>query len=103
MTIRSSLLFALVGWLAGLCAALGTGFVIFPALMGNPPALGMGVQLLILGTVLLLVTPAALIGGLIGGRLPQEGGKGVQLVMAAILGVIAALPFSCIGFWYSGW
>ncbi len=103
MTIRSSLLFALVGWLAGLCATLGIGFVIFPALMGNPPALGLGAQLLILGAVLLLVTPAALIGGLIGGRLPQEGGKSGQLVMAGILGVMAALPFSCVGFWYSGW
>ena len=103
MSIRSSMLFALVGWLAGLCATLGNGFVIFPALVGNPPALGLGAQFLILGAVLLLVTPAALIGGLIGGRLPKEGGRNGQLIMAGILGVLAALPLSCVGFWYSGW
>lgn len=103
MTIRSSLLFALIGWLAGICVTVGIGFVIFPALMGTAPALGIGAQLLIFGVVLLFVTPAALVGGWIGGRLPKEGGKSAQLVMAGIIGVIAAVPFSCAGFWFSGW
>lgn len=103
MTIRSSLLCALIGWLAGLCVTLVTGFVIFPALLGDQPSLGIRAELLILVVVLLLVTPAALIGGLIGGRLPREGGKSGQLLMAGIIGIIVALPFSCVGFWFSGW
>ena len=59
--------------------------------------------LLILALILLIVSPAALVGGLVGGRLPKEGGQLGQLIMAAICGIIVAVPLSCAGFWVSGW
>jgi hypothetical protein len=103
MTLREHLLFAFTGWLAGVCVMLGVGFIIFPALVGTPHSFGAGADRLILGLVVLLVSPAALVGGLVGGRLPKEGGRVGQLLMAAIAGVIAAVPLSCVGFWYTGW
>jgi hypothetical protein len=103
MRLRYNLFFAGIGWLAGVCLMLASGFVIFPALDGDKrPVFGMP-DVLILGLVLLLVTPAALAGGLVGARLPREGGRNSQLLMAAICGVLLAVPLSCLVFWYSGW
>jgi acid phosphatase family membrane protein YuiD len=49
-------------------------------------------------------SPAALVGGLIGSRVPKEGGQTEQFIMAAIFGVILALPFACMGLWFfTGW
>jgi hypothetical protein len=53
--------------------------------------------------VVILVSPATLLGGLIGGRALKEGGRTGQLIMAAVVGVIAAIPLSCIAFYYTGW
>jgi hypothetical protein len=103
MTLRENLLFALTGWLAGVCIMLGVGFIIFPALVGTPHSFGAGPDRFILLLVVLLVSPAALVGGLVGGRLPKEGGQFGQLLMAAIAGIMAAVPVSCVGFWYTGW
>ena len=63
----------------------------------------LAIPLLILAVILLIVSPAALVGGLVGGRLPKEGGQLGQLIMAAICGIIVAVPLSCAGFWVSGW
>jgi hypothetical protein len=54
----------------------------------------------ILGIVLVLATPAALAGGLIGGRLSIEGGERGQRLVAIIFGVIFSLPCSCYGLWF---
>lgn len=103
MSVRMHLLWAMIGWLAGIGITLGVGFVIFPALTGADRAVRSAPDLLILGIVMLVASPAALAGGLMGGRLSQEGGHRSQLVLAAILGSLFALPFSCAGFWYTGW
>jgi hypothetical protein len=103
MRVRDNLIFAGIGWLAGVGLMLAIGFVIFPALDGvNRPVFRIP-DILILGLVLLLVTPAALAGGLLGARLPREGGRNSQLLMAAICGILLAMPLSCLSFWYSGW
>lgn len=103
MAVRTHLLFALVGWLAGVVITLGVAFVIFPALFGQVRTTFGQADLVILGLVLLLVSPAALAGGIAGGRMAQEGGQRTQIVLAAIVGIIIALPFSCVAFWYTGW
>jgi len=61
------------------------------------------VKWIVLAIVLLIVSPAALVGGLIGGRMPREGGRGSQILLAVIMGIVLAMPFSCLGFWYTGW
>jgi len=51
---------------------------------------------------LLLVQVAslpALAGGLLGGRIPVEGGRVDQLRMAAACGILASLPFDCFVLW----
>jgi hypothetical protein len=82
---------------------LATALIVFPALLGTPKSLRTWPDLFVFALVLLVVSPAALLGGLIGSRAPREGGRGVQLLMAAIVGVIAAVPLSCVAFWYTGW
>ncbi len=57
----------------------------------------------ILWIVGLLTALAALIGGLVGGQLSREGGRSSQIMMAVIVGIMLALPISCIGFWVTGW
>ena len=103
MKMREHLLFAGVGWIAGLCSTLGLALIIIPAIIGGEQAYSRGPGLLILALILLIVTPAALVGGIVGGRLPKEGGQLGQLIMAAICGMIVAVPLSCAGFWVSGW
>jgi hypothetical protein len=103
MTIRQNLLFALTGWVAGVCGIAATALLVFPALLGTPKSIRSLPDLLAFALVMLLVSPAALLGGLIGGRAPREGGRVGQLIMAAIVAVVAAVPLSCVAFWYTGW
>jgi hypothetical protein len=103
MTMRQNLVFALTGWLAGLCSIVGVALLVFPALLGTPKSIRTAPDLFVFVLVVLLVSPAALVGGLIGGRTPKEGGQSVQLIMAAVVAVIAAVPLSCVAFWYTGW
>jgi hypothetical protein len=103
MTMRRNLLFALIGWVAGLCSILGMALIVFPILLGIRKSISTAPDLLAFALVLLLVSPAALLGGLIGGRVPREGGRSGQLIMAAVVAIIAAVPVSCILFWYTGW
>ena len=84
-------------------AMLGLGLLwpqIFPAIgrVGHYYGVGPGFPI-ILVSELIFASPAALIGGLIGGRIPREGGEREQRLMAAIVGVILALPFGCFGLW----
>ena len=45
-----------------------------------------------------------LVGGLIGSRIPREGGQSEQFYMAGIMGIIFSLPFACMILWFfTGW
>jgi hypothetical protein len=103
MKIRQLLLFAGTGLLAGVVTTIAMGFIFFPTLMGKIDFSGSAADLLILGFVGLPTAVAALVGGLVGGRLINEGGRGGQIVMAIIVGIMLALPVSCIGFWITAW
>lgn len=100
--------FALAGWAAGVAATVGLGLywpTIFPAIVEIDHYYGAGPGLfLIIALTLIIVSPGAFIGGLIGSRVPKEGGRTEQFIMAAVFGVILALPFACYGLWFfTGW
>ncbi|MGH2521110.1 MAG: hypothetical protein ACRDH2_01290 [Anaerolineales bacterium] len=108
MKLSRRFLYPFAGWVAGAIVTVGLGFLwpsIFPAIVRIEHYYGAGPGLpVILLIVLILVSPAALVGGLIGSRIPKEGGRGEQLLVAAILGAIMALPFGCWGWWFfTGW
>ncbi len=103
MKISSLVRSALVGWLAGIIVLLGWSLLwprIFPV---TDRVSAMPGQWKVLLLALVLVTPFGLIGGLIGGRLPYEGGKREQVLYAAISGILLTLVFGSCIFWYSGW
>jgi hypothetical protein len=104
MRIRRHLLNAFTGWIAGAGATLLCGLMgllAFPGLVrANHYAYAIPGLPTVLGVVLLLVSPLALLGGLLGGRLPQEGGQSEQIGAALICGALIALPAACIGLWY---
>lgn len=102
------LAFALTGWVVGAIAIAGVGFAwptIFPAIIRSDHYYGAGPSLVtVIAFAIIFASPGGLIGGIIGGRIPREGGRNEQLVMAAIMGVILALPFACSGLWFfTGW
>ena len=109
MKIVRWLQFAVSGWVAGTVALVLLSLVwpnIFPGFVnyqhydptGAPPNL-VGIVLIDLAAASL----PALIGGIVGGNVPKEGGNRQQLVMAGIFGVIFALPCGCGGLWmFSG-
>lgn len=104
MNVRHTLANAGIGWLAGAGIIFGMGFLVFPAIIANVTHFsGSPLDWLILGIVFVPASIAALTGGLVGGRMAVEGGRGGQLIMAAIVGALLAAPVSCISFWYSGW
>jgi len=108
MSIPRPLKFALTGWLVGALAAIVVGFswpTIFPAIVVVQHYYGSGPTLFTIIIISILLTlPSGLIGGLIGSRLPREGGLREQYYMAGIMGVILSLPFSCMVLWFfTGW
>jgi len=108
LKIRRTLSYALTGWVAGFIGVVGVGLLwpaIFPAIVRNDHYYGDGPSLLfIIGLVLIFASPAALIGGLIGGRIPREGGRNDEFIMAVIFGVLLSIPFTCYGLWFfTGW
>lgn len=103
MKLQRMLLFAGLGWLAGALLTLLMGFVVAPAVIGGERSLANPVDQVILAMTLLVMTPGALAGGVIGGRMMHEGGGAGQLWMACLIGLLIALPFGCLGFWYLGW
>lgn len=103
MSHASKLRYPLVGWAAGMAAVLGLSLLwpsIFPGILQaqhyNSADLSFAY---ILGLALVVATPAALLGGWVGSRLPREGGRSEQTLVAALIGVILAVPFSCAGLW----
>jgi hypothetical protein len=108
MNIPKPLVFALTGWLVGATAVVGVGFIwpaIFPAIVVVEHYYGSGPTLLtVIGFGVLIASPGGLAGGLIGSRIPREGGQREQLYMAGIMGVIFSLPFACMILWFfTGW
>jgi|SRR5919108_6598970 hypothetical protein len=108
MKILQPLVFALTGWAVGAIATIIVGLSwpsIFPAIVVVEHYYGAGPSLIsIIGFGLLLASPGGLIGGLIGSRIPREGGQNEQLILAAIMGIIFSLPFACLVLWFfTGW
>ena len=110
MRLAALLRFAAAGWVAGMLGLLLLSFAwpsIFPGfvnyqhydLQGPPPNL-----VLIVLTILAAASLPAIVGGVVGGQIPKEGGQRQQWLMAAIFGVIFAVPCGCLGLWlYSGY
>lgn len=108
MKIKQTISYALAGWTAGVLATIGVGVcwpTIFPAIVRNDHYYGAGPSLaVIIGLVILFASPAALIGGMIGGWIPKEGGRSEEYTMAGIFGVLFAIPFIYYGlFFFTGW
>ncbi len=103
--------YALTGWVTGVVTTLIMGFawpIMFPGIVIVEHYYGDGPGLItIIGIALLIMSPASLVGGLIGGRLSIEGGEGSQRLIAVIFSVLFTLPFTCgvllffTGFGYS--
>jgi hypothetical protein len=102
MKINNYLRWALFGWLAGIGALVIIAYLIMPAVIGSRPQQNPG-SLTLFGFALLLISPAALVGGIVGGKLQYEGGTSSTWAMAALAGACATIPFACLGLWYSGW
>lgn len=108
MKIFRPLAFALTGWLVGAIATMVVGLswpTIFPAIVVVEHYYGGGPNLFtIIVFSITIASPGGLIGGLIGSRIPKEGGRSEQFVMAAIMGIIFTLPFTCMVLWlFTGW
>ena len=103
MKLSQHLLNALVGWISGLLIAIGFSYLWHVALpVVDRTGQGAGIPI-ILTLILIILTPITIAGGVIGGRLPREGGRNQILIYAAIFGALFAIPFSCFLFWYTGW
>lgn len=103
MKILQHLLNALVGWIVGLLITVGFAFLwlkIIPEIDRTGQGPFFWINLLI---ILAVISPAAIAGGVIGGRLPKEGGRINQMLYATIFGLLFPLPFACFLFWYTGW
>jgi len=110
MKLTALLRYALTGWVAGELALLLLSFVwpsIFPGFINykhyypNGPAPDL--PLIVFVNVVVASLPA-IIGGVIGGRLPKEGGRTQELIMAGIFGIILAVPVGCYGLYlFSGY
>ena len=103
MKILQHLLNALVGWIVRLLITVGFAFLwlnIIPVIDRAGQGASIPIALLF---ILAWISPFAIIGGLIGGRLPKEGGRKNQIIAAAIFGLLFPLPIACFLFWYTGW
>ena len=103
MRIRFILLDALTGLVAGVLVTVGFNFIwqkVIPIVDRSSAA---PFYLEGLGVILLAVALPAMAGGIIGGRIPREGGLKNQLSMAALFGALFVLPFACFIFWYIQW
>lgn len=107
MKILANLRYPIAGWIAGVLTTLGLLWIwptFFPGISNtqhydSPPI----AVPFILGVTLAVVTPVALIGGFIGSRLPREGGRSEQTIVAVLIGAIVSMPFVCFILWtFSG-
>lgn len=103
MKVSQMILSALTGWMTGIASLLGWS-VLWPKVLpvANRAGALPGYWKLLLFAVI-VITPFALAGGVIGGRLPYEGGRRQQILYAAVGGATAALVFGSCVFWYIGW
>ncbi len=105
LKLRYDLLNAFTGLVAGLFATVGFNYIwqeVIPieaeeAMRSGP------FHLRVLVVILLAVALPAIAGGIIGGRIPREGGIKNQLILAAVFGLLFVLPFACFIFWYIQW
>ncbi len=103
MKIRYYLQNAFTGLAAGLLITVGFSYIWqFVIPIEDRTSRG-PYQLSVFGIILLLVALPALAGGIIGGRIPKEGGVRNQLVLALLFGAFFVLPFACFIFWYIQW
>lgn len=97
-----NLSYALTGWLGGVATTIVLGLlwpIIFPAIINVENYYGEGPGLLtIIGITLLVMTPASLVGGIVGGRASIEGGEVSQRMISVIFGVVFTVPFGCAVF-----
>jgi hypothetical protein len=103
MKTSQMVLSALAGWLSGIVTLLGWSLLwpkIIP-LADRASALPGSWKVLLFALV--FITPFGLAGGIIGGRLPYEGGRREQLLYAVVGGAAATLVFGSCAFWYGGW
>ena len=103
MKASQMILAALAGWISGVVSLLVWSFLwprIIP-LTSRASALPGSWKVLLIALV--LVTPFGIAGGLVGGRLPSEGGKREQILYAALFGALFTLAFGSCAFWYIGW
>ena len=108
MPLLRPLKFALTGWVMAIIATVVVGIswpAIFPAIVVVGHYYGAGPNLLTIITFsAILASPGGLIGGLIGSRIPKEGGQTEQFWMAGIMGILFSLPFGCLILWFfTGW
>lgn len=100
--IVSLLLSALTGLVAGSLTTLGLSFLwlrFLPVVdrTGQGPGLPL-VLLVILG----ILSPVSIIGGLVGGSIPKEGGRKDQTIYAVIISCFLTIPFALFTLWYTG-
>lgn len=110
MKLAAILRFAATGWVAGALALVTLSFVwpaIFPGIVNynHYYSTGAGPSLALIVLIdLAAASLPAIIGGIIGGQIPKEGGRTQQLLVAALFGIILALPCGCFGLWlFSGY
>lgn len=108
MKLVDNLKFAGWGWVGSAVGIVVVGLVwplILPGIVRPDHYYGSGPNLVqLMGLAILISSPAALVGGLVGGRLPREGGRTEQRLAAMILGFMASIPFAgyCL-LTFSGW
>jgi hypothetical protein len=103
MKFSHHLINALSGWAAGLLTTILFS-LLWKQILPVVDRTGEGASLLpAILIILTLLTPITLAGGVIGGRVPREGGARQMIIYALVFGCLFALPFSCFLFWYTGW
>jgi hypothetical protein len=103
MKISFWILSALTGWISGIVSLFGWSFLWPKIIPMTDRASALPGYWKVLLFIMVLITPIALIGGIVGGRLPREGGKREQFLYAMVFGALLTLVFGSCGFWYSGW
>jgi uncharacterized membrane protein len=102
MKLAKYLRWSFYGWLAGVVCLSMISYVILPAVIGSRPQQNPGSQALFT-LALVLISPFAMVGGIFGGKMQQEGGSSSQWPLAALAGACATIPLACVGLWMSGW
>jgi len=108
--LTALLRFAATGWIAGVAALLLLSFAwpsIFPGFVNfrhyDPTGPAPDLVRIVL-TILIVASVPAIIGGVVGARIPKEGGQRQQYLMSIIFGIILAVPLGACGLWlFSGY